>query len=163
MPFLGIIVNQKNQDYVKNVLSNNYITNHIIEITPKNIDCIKNVRLETILIDKTIYPEEILKKILSHTKYVVLNADLNIDAKVLEDLDLNVITYGFNNKATFTISSISDNHIIICLQRIIQNIYKEKYEPQEFEIKTRENIDITAIMGAFCVNIIYEKKNQNIQ
>lgn len=158
MPFLGIITNQKNEEYMKKMLSDYFPIDHIIYITEKNIANIKNVRFETILIDKNISYKEEMKRLISNAKYIILNSDLMIDLKILEDLNLNVITYGFNNKATFTVSSITESDMIICLQRIIYDIFNDKYEPQEFELKTEENIDITAIMGQFCVRVLYVKK-----
>ena len=60
-----------------------------------------------------------IRKIISSCKYLVLNHDIEIENSIIEDLDLTIITYGFNGKSTFTISSIEENNLIICLQRII--------------------------------------------
>jgi len=158
MSFLGVITHQKNEQYIRKKLLEYFIEDHIININEKNIRNIKNVSFETILIDRKIDNTEELKNIISKSKYVVLNSDLQIDIKMLEDLNLNIITYGFNNKATFTISSITENNMIICLQRIIGNIFHEKYEPQEFEVKIERNRDITAIMGVLCVMLVYGGK-----
>lgn len=159
MSFVGIIANQKSEEYIKKQLSAYFSIGNIIFITEKNISNIKNVKFETILIDRAIKPNKHLKNIISSVKYIILNTDLkNIDLSMLENLKLNVITYGFNNKATFTVSSITENKIIICLQRTIKNIFGEIYEPQEYKIDTEESIDITVIIGAFCTMVIYGKK-----
>lgn len=159
MSFIGIIANQKNEEYIRKKLSAYFPMNNIIFITEKNISNIKNVKFETILIDKAIKSNHDLKNIISNCKYIILNTDLkNIDLSILEDLRLNIITYGFNNKATFTISSITENKIIICLQRIIKNIFDDIYEPQEYEVEKYETVDITIIMGIFCTMVIYGKK-----
>lgn len=159
MPFIGIVTNLKNEQYMKKMLSMDFPIENIIFITNKNIENIKNIRFETVVIDSKIEDLKNLKLIVSNAKYIILNADLNIDLKLLEDLNLVIITYGFNNKATFSVSSVSEINIIICLQRIINNIFEEKYEPQEFEINVDQNIDIHAILCTKIILIIYKKMN----
>ena len=46
---------------------------------------------------------------------LLLNADIAMDMEVFNNLNLTVITYGFNNKATFTVSSLEEKTIIIFL------------------------------------------------
>lgn len=72
-------------------------------------------------------------------RYLILNSD---DESWL-DLPLNsfdgmLITYGFNSKATLTISSYDTNENIrasICLQRELISMEGEKIEPQELSIE----------------------------
>ena len=73
------------------------------------------------------------------------------------DLNLVVISYGFQSKATFTVSSVSERNIIICLQRIIKSVTGKKYEPQEFEVENQQNIDIHVIICLEIILLIYEK------
>lgn len=156
MSFIGIITNSKNEEYMTQMLSNNF-SNNIIFITNENIEYIKNIRFETVVIDAKIKDIKNLKVIVSNARYVILNSDLEINLDVLEDLSLTIISYGFNNKATLTVSSISENNLIICLQRIIKNIFDEKYEPQEFEVKIHENVDIYAVICVHILLLIYQK------
>lgn len=156
MSFIGIITNSKNEEYMTQMLSNNF-SNNIIFITNENIEYIKNIRFETVVIDAKIKDIKNLKVIVSNARYVILNSDLEINLDVLEDLSLTIISYGFNNKATLTVSSISENNLIICLQRIIKNIFDEKCEPQEFEVKIHENVDIYAAICVHILLLIYRK------
>lgn len=148
MSFIGIITNPKNEEYMNKILSENF---NIVFINDKNIEHMRNIKFETIVIDTNIKDIQNLKTIVSSAKYIILNSDLVMDFDVLENLNLMVISYGFNNKSTFTVSSVSENHIIICLQRIIKNIFCKKYEPQEYEVEFNEDIDIYAVI---CVNIL---------
>ena len=163
MSFIGIITNSKNEEYIIKSLSKFFPTENIVFITDKNTDSIKNIKFETVVIDSKIKDLEKLKQIVSRTRYIILNTDLMMNLEVLEDLDLTIITYGFNNKATFTVSSVSETNIIICLQRIIKNIFNEKYEPQEFEIKNYQSIDIHVIMYNQIIQFIYQKKDSIIE
>ena len=155
MFFVGIITNQKNEPYMKEELSRILPSENIIFITDKNISNMKNIKFETIIIDAKLNNKLELRKILSTSKYVILNSDINTDIDVINNLDLTVITYGFNNKATFTVSSITENNIIICLQRIIFNKEKEEIEPQEYQIKMLNNAEKYAIIATKIISILY--------
>ena len=157
MSFIGIITNPKNEEYMKKVLCKNFNISQIMFITDKNIENMKNIRFETVVIDSLINDIKNLKLIISNAKYIILNSDLVLNFALLDDLNLVVISYGFNNKATFAVSSVSDSNIIICLQRIINNIFGEKYEPQEFEIEIDKNVDIYAIICAQIILMLYQK------
>lgn len=157
MSFIGVITNSKNEEYIIEELSKKIPSKNIIFITDKNIENVKNIRFETLVIDKKINDIKHLKQVASHVKYVILNSDLSIDFRTFENLDLTVITYGFNSKATLTVSSVSENSLIICLQRIIGNVFGEKYDPQEFETKIDKNIDIYAVICVQILLLIYRK------
>ena len=130
---------------------------NIIFINDKNISNVKNIKFETIIIDAKIKNKFELRKILSNAKYIILNSDIELDINILNDLNLVVITYGFNNKSTFSVSSITENSMIICLQRIIFGKNEKKYEPQEYEVELQENVDKYAIIAMSIFNIIYGK------
>ena len=157
MFFVGIITNQKNETYIKNELVRKMPLENIIFINDKNISNVKNIKFETIIIDAKIKNKFELRKILSNAKYIILNSDIELDINILNDLNLVVITYGFNNKSTFSVSSITENSMIICLQRIIFGKNEKKYEPQEYEVKLQKNVDKYAIIAMSIFNIIYVK------
>ncbi len=157
MFFVGIITNQKNETYIKNELVRKMPLENIIFINDKNISNVKNIKFETIIIDAKIKNKFELRKILSNAKYIILNSDIELDINILNDLNLVVITYGFNNKSTFSVSSITENSMIICLQRIIFGKNEKKYEPQEYEVKLQKNVDKYAIIAMSIFNIIYGK------
>ena len=157
MFFVGIITNQKNETYIKNELVRKMPLENIIFINDKNISNVKNIKFETITVDAKIKNKFELRKILSNAKYIILNSDIELDINILNDLNLVVITYGFNNKSTFSVSSITENSMIICLQRIIFGKNEKKYEPQEYEVKLQKNVDKYAIIAMSIFNIIYGK------
>ena len=137
MFFIGIITNQKNERYVKNELSQE----NVLFINDKTISNMKNIKFDAIVIDSKINNRNNLRKILSNTKYVILNSDIEIDLEVIKGLDITIITYGFNSKSTFTVSSLTENNIIICLQRIIFKPNGKKVEPGEYRLKLDENTE----------------------
>lgn len=157
MFFIGIITNQKNELFIKRKLEKLVPIGSVIFITEKNIGNIKNIKFETILLDNQINNKnKEIRKIVSSCKYLILNHDLEFDNSIIENLDLTIITYGFNGKSTFTISSIDENDLIICLQRIIFKRNNEEIEPQEYKIENDVTIDKYAIIGAEIIRILYD-------
>lgn len=157
MSFIGIVTNSKNEESMVKKIFNLFPADNIIFITSKNIDNIRNIQFETVVINGNIKDDVKLKNIITKSKYVILNTDVELEKEFWKDLNLTIISYGFNNKATFTISSVSENNIIICLQRTIKNILDEKIEPQEFEEKNDTNVDINVILYEKIVQLIYSK------
>ncbi len=151
MFFIGIITNQKNELYVRKELKDQ----NIIFINDKNITNMRNIKFDAIVIDSKLNNKQDLRKILANTKYLILNADIEFDLKLIENLSLTIITYGFNSKSTFTVSSITENNIIICLQRIIFTANGEKIEPEEYLLKYVENIEKYAIIFTAIIEKIY--------
>lgn len=158
MSFIGIVTNSKNEESMLKKIIKLFPADNIIFITSKNIDNIRNIQFETVVINGNIKDDIKLKHIITKSKYVVLNTDVELEKEFWKDLNLTIISYGFNNKATFTISSVSENNIIICLQRTIKNVFDEKIEPQEFEEKNDTNVDINVILYEKIVQLIYSKK-----
>ena len=159
MSLIGVITKAKSEGYVINALEKDFGRDNIVFISEKNIAHVKNIQFETIWIDKVIEQSQELKELLKKTKYLVLNADLDIQLETLRDLNVMMITYGFNSKATLTLSSVSENHIIICLQRIIQGKNNKQYEPQEIEIEVSQNAEVSSILGILALMLIYEKSD----
>ena len=157
MSFIGIVTNPKNEAYMKEMLKYNVKEENLQFITDKNIGNMRNVQFETLMIDKMIKDTNKLKKIIANAKYVFLNSDLELIFGILEDLDLTIITYGFNNKATISISSIEENSIWICLQRTIKTLQGKQIEPQEFEVVRPENMEINSFLGTIGICLLYEK------
>lgn len=157
MSFIGIVTNSKNEESMVKKIFKLFPADNIIFITSKNIDNIRNIQFETVVINGNIKDDVKLKNIITKSKYVILNTDVELEKEFWKDLNLTIISYGFNNKATFTISSVSENNIIICLQRTIKNILNEKIEPQEFKEENDTNVDINVILYEKIVQLIYSK------
>jgi len=69
---------------------------------------------------------------------IIVNSD---DEKVLNFAaypaqDCQIITYGFNQKAAVTASSLLDGSLVICIQRAMTTIFGGAVFPQEILIKT---------------------------
>ncbi len=159
MAFIGIVSDNKNENNINNLIKKIKKENQVIYITEENIENIKNVKFETILSVNRLINNESLKKIISTSKYLIINSDIEDNLNLLKELNLTIITYGYNSKATLTASSIEDDTIIVCLQRQITNLNSKLYEPQEIKICMQENIKsetVYEIMGGIILLILYE-------
>lgn len=163
MTFIGIVSTKNNFARIRKYIESNLdIKYNLIYINSENIENIKNVVFETVVIlnVEEIYTKvEELKTVLNKTKYIIINSDLKENLQVLQDLDLNVITFGFNNKATITASSIQEENALICVQRSILAKNKVEIEPQEIKININNENKMYELMGTIAVLLIYNEKN----
>lgn len=143
MPLVGIIAKKRDFQAIKEELQNCNI--EFIHINKDSIKNIKNIIFEEIIFLEDINLNsdeyEFMNKIVLKTKYVIVNADIeiNILKYIKIDCPIKVITFGFNSKATITISSVKDDKIIVCLQREIEKTDKGIIESQEKEINIIDN------------------------
>ena len=156
MLFIGIITDQKSENDIKKLLlNNNFLTeNNVIFIKEKNIDNIKNVHFDTVVINKQFDKVDELNKILENAKNVILNIVTNLDNEELNISNTNLITYGFNSKSSITISSVTDDDVLICVQRNIYNNYGE-IELQEIKLENNENYSIYDLIVVLTLFLMY--------
>ena len=162
MTFIGIISDNKSFDEIKeNIPLENM---KLIHINNKSIDNIKNITFETIIINKKLNNLEekinIIENICNKSKYLIINTDIKLDLNLDNNKKINIITYGLNQKATVTISSITDNSILIDLQRNIKNKFGKIIEVGEKQVKTGEisNKRTYEILIIYIILAIYNKR-----
>lgn len=160
MSFIGVIGEGKNENYIKQILSKELKDKTIIFLNAQSIENLKNIKFETIIMmsnnEKIFSKKEIVKNIIAKAKYLVINADEEINLDLLENMSLNVITYGFNSKSTITASSVKEDSILLCVQRSIQDLNENKIEPQEISIqKNTTRVATDLIMGISAILLLY--------
>ena len=64
--------------------------------------------------------------------YLVVNADDKEIFPYLSPRSARLITYGFNNKACVTASSVTDDGLHVCIQRSFDTLDGTTRDPQEF-------------------------------
>lgn len=167
MAFIGIIADSKNEMQIKRILDNNLNTPNkehtVIVINDKNIDNIRNIRFETILVinlEELIGKEENINELFENTKYLIINSDMeSSNLQLINNMKLNVITFGFNQKATITTSSVEEN-LMLCIQRRVVDVNKNVLEPQEIEVKVinkKLSNSTHNVMGIASILLIYGK------
>lgn len=156
MVFVGIITELKSENNIKQLLDNNNVfsENNVIFINEKNIDNIKNVHFDTVIINRKFGKIYELNKLLDNAKNIVINMDIDIECKELNIINSNLITYGFNSKSSITISSVTDDDVLICVQRNINSNYGE-IELQEIKLENNEKYSIYDLIIVLVLFLIY--------
>ena len=100
---------------------------------------------------------EVVKKLLSNSNNLIINSDIDTGLNTVENTNSNVITYGFNPKATVTASSLENDDALICIQRNIKNINNDVLEPQEIKVqKLDKNNNPYIIMSVEILTLLYD-------
>ena len=165
MPLIGIIAKKREIQAVKKELQNNNI--EIIEINKESVSNLKNIVFEEIIISEDINFEKeeykYMNEIISKAKYLIINADIEIKMlkKVNIEKPIKVITFGFNTKATISVSSVKEEKIIVGIQRDIQKTDGTTLEVQEKEISKEKNQKIYNKLIVFLIKDLHNiYKNQ---
>jgi len=97
----------------------------------------------------------VLKEIiprLAQEGYLVVNADDKAIFPYLSPSNARLITYGFNNKACITASSVTDDSLHICIQRAFTALDGAERDPQEFSANVGQvPVSPEATLGAAAV------------
>lgn len=140
MTFIGVISDHKSFDNINTLLKNEEI--NLIHINRKSIENIKNIKFETIIINSNLenfkQDKSLIEQLCINAKYIIINTDINFKFAILPKSKVNIITYGLNQKATVTVSSITETDILVYLQRNIKNMKNKIIEVGEKRIKIKE-------------------------
>lgn len=164
MSFIGIVAGKKCFENVKNKIIEEMKedTINFVQINLRSIENVKNIKFETIVvednIDKFKENQQTLEKLCENTQYVIINSDKNEIQEELKKIE-HKITYGLNQKATVTVSSISDTDILIYWQQSLKNKKGNQIEIEERRIKkSRKNtLKTYEILITYTLFQIYNK------
>lgn len=156
MSLIGILTENNNKNYLKQQLKSVINEEQLLFFNENCIENLKNITFETVLIGKEIKKHQNeLRMIAQKADNLIFNTDITNNLNLLDDLNLKLITYGFNSKATITTSSVDENRIMVCLQRNVQNIKGKIVEAQEIEINTNGSINSYAVMELIGLKLLY--------
>lgn len=158
MVLIGIVANKKCFEIIKAEIIKKEKQINIIHITPVSLENMKNIKFDTIIIEEDLKKyqnqKEQLKRICKETAYVIINTDINQSYDEIETQ--NLITCGINQNAIVTISSNSEENILIFLQKSIENKLGNKIEIEERRIEKEENnLKIDEILIIYTIFKIY--------
>ena len=169
MSLIGIVANKKQINQLKKEIEQEIkdLKVEIVSITDSSIENIRNIKFDIVIVcnslEKIEGKEKCVRDILNNSKYLLLNADANIENLMLKDINIKIITYGLNQKSTITASSIKENQIIICIQRSFKNLQSDIVEPKEVKSQIMKN-NIKNIYNSLIkegIINIYTTKNRN--
>ena len=162
MAFIGIITSNKNEDLLKRAviesLKNSEIKHNVIVINEENIDNMKNIKFNSIIMNRENNIKEnrkiVLKQILKNAQYLIINSDIYTKLDLVANINIAVITFGYNLKATVTASSVNEEKILLCIQRSIKLDNKTNIEPKEMYVDIIEK-DVYITMARSIIDILY--------
>ena len=162
MPSVGIIAKESESNLIKNeVLKNSSLKFEFVNINRKSVQNVKNIRFETIIINNEISDflnvSKYLEELIINAKYIIVNSDIIKNINILKQYNSNIITYGLNQKAMITISSIKNENILIFIQNKLKNINNDEIEEQEVNVKINKNSlkKVSNSMAIFTILLIY--------
>ena len=129
--------------------------NKIAIVNEENVNKYINKEIDMLVIEDEIVQTKYLEQLCNHSKYILLQDNVNLNIKL--EKNSNVITFGFNHKSTVTVSSITEEKIIICVQREIKSLKNKLIEPQELIIKNEKEYDINIKIIKKIIQEILEK------
>ena len=159
MLFIGLITKKKDVQSIKKDIKEKEI--EIIEIKENNIENLKNIKFEEIIFLEDINLKEneytFMKELIQNSKHLIINTDISINIlrKIGIEKPIKIITFGFNSKATITISSVKENKAIIFIQRDIMITEQKRIETQEKEIKLENNEKIYNKIVTFIIKELH--------
>lgn len=160
MVLIGIVANKKCFEIIKTEIMKREKQINIIHITPLSLENMKNIKFDTVIIEEDLKKyqnqKEQLKKICKEASYVIINTDINQEYKEIENK--NLISCGINQNAIVTISSNSEEDILIFWQKSIENKIGNRIEIEERRIKKEEQstLKIDEILILYAIFKIYD-------
>lgn len=169
MFFIGVISRKNKYEVLKERIQKSCNKNKVslININNKSISNLKNVKFDVIVIldslEKFDFDEckndnfKNLKEICEKTQYLLLDSDIEIKTNIFKDIKVNIITFGLNHKSSVTISSITDENIMISVQRGVRDTEGNIFEVGEYSEVINNNVanNIKEILSCFILkNII---------
>lgn len=133
---IGYISKNKNVELAKELKEINV---QIVNIKEK--EDIEGKKFDILVIEDFEIEEDVINQVIKDIKYLIIQDNIN-NIKLQLDREINIITFGFNHKSTVTISSRTEENVIICIQRSIKNINNKDIQPQEINIKISNKYNI---------------------
>lgn len=161
MFFIGIITDKNSENNIKSIMKSKFKENNeIIFLNKENMSNFRNVKFDSVVLNDKFDDEYTLEKILEKSKYILINTDIHYKSDKIKNICSNIITYGYNSKATVTISSATeDNYMIFIQKNICKNDVLEEIQEIKFE-KSRNNINAYDGMIITIMNLIYNSSNK---
>lgn len=143
MSIIGMIANENQVNQIKKQMVKEYFNIEFVCVNYKSIENVRNIKFEILIIQDPIEKlkenAQYIKNIIKNSKYVLLNADININEENFKDIDLKILTYGLKQKATITMSSIEEKKAVISIQRAFKNLKENKIEQKEVPVELKDN------------------------
>lgn len=152
MLYIGMISKNKNIELSKELNQNEMVQ----AINIKKEEDIPNAGIDILVIEDMVVELPMIQKMLQNVKYLIIQDHISELSFHLEK-EINIITFGFNHKSSVTISSVTEENIILCIQRTIRTISNQLIQPQEIIIKNTNKYNVNKYIIHKIIQEIIEK------
>lgn len=162
MAFIGIISDHKEFEQIKHHLAKalNIDDWTIILIHDHSIANINHIKFDTIVATKALARNnecrQYWQEICSQARYLILDGDIDFSDFLVSSLEAKIITYGFNPKSTVFASSITEENMLIDVQRSFPAANGKWVETGEREFSLLENKKPYDGLIVFIVSLLYQ-------
>ena len=137
MLHIGLISKNKNIELIRELS----LYEDVQAFNIKEEEDFKNNKIDILVLEDLIISKDILENQINDIKYLIIQDNIS-DIQFNLDKEINIITFGFNHKSTVTVSSVTEENIVICIQRMIKTINNNEIQPQEKIIKNNNKYNI---------------------
>ena len=152
MLHIGLISRNKNIELIKELS----LYENVQAFNIKREENLEDKKIDVLVLEDLIVSKEVLEKIVKNIKYLIIQDNIN-DIQFNLDKEINIITFGFNHKSTVTVSSVTEEDIVICIQRIINSINNNLIQPKENVIKNTNKYNINKYIIKKIIEEVLEK------
>lgn len=163
MFFIGVISSKRKFDTISDLLKEKINKNEatLIRINMKSIKNLKSVRFDILVIDSLEKMEEriiSINSICKNLKYLIINSDIELRNKLILNVETNIVTCGLNHKASITFSSVTDEKLLISVQRSFCGINNKLIDVGEYieKISIEQRTCLNEILLVFAIAKLIE-------
>lgn len=149
---IGLISKNKNIEFIKEL---NKLDN-VQAINIRQKDDLKDEKVDILILEDFIVSKELVEEILKDVSYLLIQDNIH-DIQFELEKEMNIITFGFNHKSTVTVSSVTEENMVICIQRTMKTINNQEIQPKEIIIENREQYNINKCIVKKIIQEILEK------
>ncbi len=148
MIFIGVVSDNKKFEILRKIIYKNKNKSEVslININIKSINNLKKIKFEIIvLLDLPNQLEDnidSLEEVCKDSNFLIVNSDIELKKNILKNVQTNIITFGMNHLATVTFSSVTDESLMISVQRNYPSINGDLIDVGEYNLsiqKTERN------------------------
>ena len=134
---IGLVSKNKNIELLKELNKNNLVQAFNI----KEKEDIKDKKVDILVLEDLVLEKALIEEIAKEVSYLMIQDNIT-DIELNLNKEINVITFGFNHKSAVTVSSVTEENIVIYIQRTIRNIQNKCIQPQEIIIQNTNKYNI---------------------
>ena len=144
MIFVGVVSDNKKFEILRKIIYKNKNKSEVslININYKSIDNLKKIKFEIrVLLDLPNQLEDnidSLEEVCKDSNFLIVNSDIEFKKDALKNVQTNIITFGMNHLSSVTFSSVTDESLMISVQRNYPSINGDLIDVGEYSLSIQK-------------------------